>query len=501
MTAAPRRSLIMAGGGTKVAFQAGVLQVWLDEAGIAFDHADGASGGVFNLAMWCQGLSGTQIADNWRNYRPLAGVQPSLHPLRSLFALDRFRRNVIGAWGLSWPTIRATPREATFNLFNFTEQRQEVVVAADMTEDKLISAVSLPMWFPPVEIDGDTYVDAVMATDANVEEAIRRGADELWIIWTVSTRGEWHNGFIAQYFQMIEAMANGQLRAILRRIDANNEAIRQGLHAEFGRHIETKMLEAEVPLHYLMNFTRDRMAAAVELGVAAARTWCAERSIPLTSPPERPHNPDPTSVWFTEEMTGHITVGATQPEDGSRFGRSVQRSECTFHLTITVDDLDWFTADPQHVAGAVGWIHCDALGGRRPVERGVFNLFVDQADPDDKRMRYQLWFRDGVGRPLTLAGHKVIHNERGLDLWRDTTTLYTRVLDGHVELADMPAATVVAAGILRIRPLMFARQMTTFRASAPTLAGRARGMVRFGRLFAGSLWDVYLTPALSSSPF
>ncbi len=40
----PRRSLILAGGGYKVAFQAGVLQVWLDEAGLEFDHADGASG-------------------------------------------------------------------------------------------------------------------------------------------------------------------------------------------------------------------------------------------------------------------------------------------------------------------------------------------------------------------------------------------------------------------------------------------------------------------------
>jgi predicted acylesterase/phospholipase RssA len=39
-----RRSLILAGGGIKVAFQAGVLQVWLDEAGLKFDHVDGASG-------------------------------------------------------------------------------------------------------------------------------------------------------------------------------------------------------------------------------------------------------------------------------------------------------------------------------------------------------------------------------------------------------------------------------------------------------------------------
>ena len=66
----PKRSLILAGGGLKVGFQAGVLQVWLDEAGLTFDHADGASGGCFNLAMYCQGFSGTQIADAWRNYDP-----------------------------------------------------------------------------------------------------------------------------------------------------------------------------------------------------------------------------------------------------------------------------------------------------------------------------------------------------------------------------------------------------------------------------------------------
>ncbi len=37
----PKRSLMLAGGGLKIAFQAGVLQVWLDEADLRFDHAEG----------------------------------------------------------------------------------------------------------------------------------------------------------------------------------------------------------------------------------------------------------------------------------------------------------------------------------------------------------------------------------------------------------------------------------------------------------------------------
>ena len=42
---------MLAGGGLKIAFQAGVLQVWLDEAGIEFDHGDGVSAAAFNLAQ------------------------------------------------------------------------------------------------------------------------------------------------------------------------------------------------------------------------------------------------------------------------------------------------------------------------------------------------------------------------------------------------------------------------------------------------------------------
>jgi predicted acylesterase/phospholipase RssA len=183
-----KRSLILAGGGIKVAYQAGVLQVWLDEAGLTFDHADGASGGTFNLAMYCQGMSGARIADNWRNLSPYLGVDfdlaeyGKLFYAESLFTLDRYREKVFPGWGLDWDRIRASDREATFNVYNFSEHELEVLTPDRMTEDYLAACVSLPMWFPPVIIDGDVYIDPVFITDANLEEAIRRGADELWII-------------------------------------------------------------------------------------------------------------------------------------------------------------------------------------------------------------------------------------------------------------------------------------------------------------------------------
>ncbi len=278
----------MAGGGVKVAFEAGVLQVWLDEAGLTFDHADGASGGVFNLAMYCQGMSGTQMADNWRRFRPLASVSfnwPQILKLvlaPSVLTYDGFRTKVLRSlWGLDWDAIRGTTKEATFNLYNFSTQETVVVTVNGMDEDRLVSAVSLPMWFPSVRIDGHNYIDAVFATDANLDEAIRRGADELWIIWTVSIRGRWRSGFVAEYFQIIEASANSSLRDALGRIEENNAAVARGESGAFGRNIEVKMLQAEVPIHYLFNFTRRRMANGVGLGVQAARRWCGEQGIPL----------------------------------------------------------------------------------------------------------------------------------------------------------------------------------------------------------------------------
>lgn len=497
----PRRSLVMAGGGVKVAFQAGVLQVWLDEAGIEFFHADGASGGVFNLAMWCQGMTGTDIADNWRGHSPLRGAQPNwrgwlaLPFAESLFRLDRFRRNVFADWGLNWESIRATDRQATFNLYNFSAHEHVVVPAAEITEDLLVSAVSLPMWFPPVSVDGDTYIDAVFATDANLIQGVRRGADELWVVWTVSERGEWRRGFLAQYFQIIEAAANSRLRADLRRIDENNAAIAAGGTGEFGRHVEVKLLRAEVPLHYLFNFTRDRMATAVERGVDAARRWCVEQGMDV--PPPSAGNGSASaarSVRFTENMRGHVTLGVDDPEHGARLGRE-HGTGLMFHLTIEAPDLDRFVADPDLEAEATGYVRCEALGGRRPVERGVFNLFVDEGDPRDKRMLYRLWFRDAAGNALTLSGHKVVRDHPGLDLWADTTTLYVRILRGHVPEGGDADAETVAAGILRIPLRDFARQLTTFRASAPTVGGRLAALARFGRLFVGRLWDVYARPA------
>ena len=197
-----------------------------------------------------------------------------------------------------------------------------------------------------------------------------------------------------------------------------------------------------------------------------------------------------SSVRFTEEMLGHVTFGeadfarGAQPErDGS--------AAFKFHLTIEVADIAAFGADPLRPATATGWVHCDALGGRLAVERGWFNLFVD-VEPGVKHMLYRLWFRDGVGHPLTMTGFKLVSDDAGFDVWKDTTTLFTRVLRGHVAEGDDDGAEIVASGIIVIRARDFAKQLTTFRAGGPGVGAQVGAVTKFGVIFVRQLAETYL---------
>jgi predicted acylesterase/phospholipase RssA len=499
--------LILAGGGMKVGFQAGVLEVWLDEAGIDFDHADGASGGCFNLAMYCQGMSGKQIADNWRTLDPFLPVDLNLeHYWRlahapSLFTYDGFRDRVLPFWGIDWEKIRGGSRLGTFNVLNFSAKKLEVVPNDALTEDLLIAAVSLPMWFPPVEIDGQKYIDSVFITDANLEEAIRRGADEIWAIWTVSTKDEWRGGFLAQYFHIIEAIADTHFFTMWRRIERSNESIAAGGRGEFGRRIDLKLLQAEVPIHYLFNLSRDRMAEAVNLGVKTARDWCQRNGVPLIRAGaihDDESSTARTSLRFTEEMKGHAALGTSDPVDGEKKGKE-RKEKLGVRLTIAVEDLDRFLVDPDHAASATGWIESPLIGGRRPAE-GHFNLLVHDDDPAVKQMRYRVFFTDPQGGTHTLTGVKNIHDDEGLDVWPDTTTLYVKLWEGRVESAD-DAGVPVGAGVIRIHWQDFLQQLTTFHTDGPTPGHRIAALNRFGQFFFGKIWDVFLRRFADHGPF
>ncbi len=203
--------------------------------------------------------------------------------------------------------------------------------------------------------------------------------------------------------------------------------------------------------------------------------------------------PEPVSVQFTEDMKGYVGFGDVADYDAGFAAGKAAGAFFMFHLTIKVPDIAFFERDPMKAGVAEGWIECERLGGRRPVERGAFNCFVDVGAPqaNTRNMRYRLFFRDASGQPLTLSGHKVVIDDGIHNIWRDTSTLYSRIFQGHVEMDAETTAPVVATGILHIKPLDFAHQMTTFRSDGPTFEAREQAMATFGAQFLGTLWDVY----------
>ncbi|HZN20799.1 MAG TPA: GMC family oxidoreductase [Micromonosporaceae bacterium] len=203
--------------------------------------------------------------------------------------------------------------------------------------------------------------------------------------------------------------------------------------------------------------------------------------------PAGPPDAGVTGLSFTEEMKGFVDRGDADPARAAEAGRRLDQ-RLMFHLTITVDDVDRFVDDPAQEGRAEGYVECGLLGGRLPVQRGWFNLFTRGAGPSRRRMLYRLHLTGGDGSPLTLVGHKDVHDDPGFDVWRDTSTLYLRVLEGHVQPDGDESAGVVASGVITIHIPDFLRQLTTFRAHGPR---PAHAMERFGRLFLGELWDAY----------
>ena len=143
---------------------------------------------------------------------------------------------------------------------------------------------------------------------------------------------------------------------------------------------------------------------------------------------------------------------------------------------------------------AAGYVECDALGGKLPVSRGWFNLFVDADEDGEERklMKYRLWLEDGEGHPITLNGFKEVKDDPGFDVWSDTTTLFTHILAGHVEPGPADEVgdageEIVATGILHVLPADFAVQMTTFRVDP---AHRLDALGRFTSCSSGRCGDV-----------
>ncbi|MEO7421420.1 MAG: GMC oxidoreductase [Ornithinibacter sp.] len=231
-----------------------------------------------------------------------------------------------------------------------------------------------------------------------------------------------------------------------------------------------------------------------------AREWAPRSALPapdgasqggLLGATAVPDEPTPvrtgaSGLRFTEKMRGFAALHLDDARAAFDQGRRAKDS-MMFELTISVDDVDHFVTDVDHQGSATGRVECDLLGGVLDVERGWFNLFVEVDDPTQRRMLYRLWLTGPGGNEMTFSGFKEVRDEAGFDLWRDTSTLFVTVRQGHLP-PGVDAGPVVASGVITIHVPDFLTQLTTFRTWGGDPVGALEG---FGTLFLGQLWDVY----------
>jgi predicted acylesterase/phospholipase RssA len=493
----PRRSLVLAGGGMRVAYQAGAIRALVD-AGLVFFHADGTSGGTINLAMLLSGLTPPEMCDRWRrlNVRDFVSFAPLADYVRAtqLMALgdaDGIVGHVFPDLGIDVDRIRsARGLQGTFNVCNYTTKTNEAIDHTDIDLDMLVAGISLPIFMPPVRRGDAMYVDSVWIRDANLWEAVRRGAEEIWLVWCIGNEPEYHPGPFRQYVHMIELSANGALFEDLDRIRELNGRIENGEGA-FGqtRPIRLHVVKPASPLPLDPDFYEGRIDAdtLISMGYRDARRYlasAAEEGLPLT--------PDVTrmaggrrGVMFSETLTGPFALGATDPVEGAARGRT-DGTTLALRANADVDDVERFVLDPDHTASLTGDVSFPAFGDRLPCVDGLFNLFAPSDEPDAKMVVYELGFEHG-GRSYRVAGRAHLRDDPGADAWGDITTIPATLHEG-----DDASGPVAGAGVLRLDVGDVARLVSSIHATnTDSVAERAATVARFGSWYLGQLWDSY----------
>ncbi len=221
--------------------------------------------------------------------------------------------------------------------------------------------------------------------------------------------------------------------------------------------------------------------------LAREKGWAFDDLLP--SRPRRAPELSAVGVKFTESMHGHVSTSVTTDDyqKGAELGQA-EGSSLRFILTLAAPDLNAMLSDPQHAMAMSGTVEAPALSREAlSVEDGRFQLLPsDPGRPESKQMIYDMQLRSKEGKRFHFNGFKLVHDDHRLDLWADTTTLYTTIT------ADSPTGAVVARGILRISPDDFARQLTTMDVTgAKSALERLDALSRFGRFFAGSLYETY----------
>jgi NTE family protein len=185
----PFTALVLAGGGTRGAVQVGMLQV-LTEHGFVPDRIYGSSVGAVNGAAFAgdptrQGVE--RMTEIWRGLtRDLVYPQGRLHgpwmylqQRDSVYPNSGLRGVVEDGVGFERLEDAVVPLEVVATSLSDGRERWFTYGPA---VDAVLASAAIPAIFPPVEIDGERYIDGGVVNNVPIQRAVDAGASRIVVL-------------------------------------------------------------------------------------------------------------------------------------------------------------------------------------------------------------------------------------------------------------------------------------------------------------------------------
>lgn len=183
-----KTGLVVEGGGMKCAYNAGILDRFLDE-NIHFDYCIGVSAGSANVASYLAG----QRDRNLRFYTQHTTL-PEYMGVRNFLRTGQFfglqfiygtLTNTGGADPIDYPAIMANPSEYELVATDVETGKATYLGKSDLHQNDytaLMASCALPALCRPVSYNGHLYYDGGVAESIPIKRAFEKGCDRVVVI-------------------------------------------------------------------------------------------------------------------------------------------------------------------------------------------------------------------------------------------------------------------------------------------------------------------------------
>ncbi len=185
----PRTALVLAGGGIRGAVQIGMLQV-LTEHGFVPDRIYGTSVGAINGAAFAgdptregvERMTRIWLALNREEVYPQSRLHgPWLYFRQRLSVYANSGLRTIVENGITYDRLEDAVVPVEVVATSLTDGRERWFTYGPVVEAVLASA-AIPAIFPPIEIDGDRFIDGGVVDNVPIRRAIESGATRIVVL-------------------------------------------------------------------------------------------------------------------------------------------------------------------------------------------------------------------------------------------------------------------------------------------------------------------------------